>query len=123
MQSLPYDIIGIICKDLSIKDLSTLAKTCHHWNQALQSKKLEWVWHGKYLANWDWRIINKNHKQKFFANLLEKHRINVNVIHICRINPCPECNKNWERKFARIQPAKAHMDNWEVVIPTWWDYG
>lgn len=48
MNLIPYDVIGLICKDLPFSDLVSLCLASRIFWRALNSKKLAYCWHYKH---------------------------------------------------------------------------
>lgn len=63
MNSISFDCMGKIAIHLPIEDLNALQRSCRGWWLGLKSKKLSYVWQGKYMEYYQ-RTWNKRKSPK-----------------------------------------------------------
>lgn len=125
MNKLNFDCIGIICCHLPIEDLNSLQKSCVLFWNALKSKKLGYVWVGKYQnyyqRNWD-NIRSKRKRYNQRSNDLKDIIIgfNSNIITIncdCEVRTIRMKNDMILRLKYELSGVQKEL---EKYTDTWW---
>lgn len=67
MNTISFDCVGKIAIHLSLYDLVNLQRASKYWWKALNSQKLGYVWHGKYIKYYN-NLWNKNIRKEYYDN-------------------------------------------------------